>query len=267
MNNSAPEQLLLLESKRYNSSEIVANINTLILMHKSGALGGERMPEDARPQAIDVRSRHNYHFLTLPMSLNYQRNSYALWESSAKTFLDEECQDVFNPNIVVSMEEETLRRKLLKHKVALQPNKHIDTWMRISRAISDILNGDVRNLFSKFDNDVVEIRQFIQGEHKKRFPYLSGEKIFNYWLYVIDSYTPTKLRNRDAITIAPDTHVLQASIKLGLINWDVDHVARNRGLVAEKWREALEGTGIAPIDIHTPLWLWSRAGFPEILKS
>jgi hypothetical protein len=35
-------------------------------------------------------------------------------------------------------------------------------------------------------------------------------------------------------------------------------------LVARTWMEILAGTAIAPIDIHTPLWLWSRSGFIPI---
>jgi hypothetical protein len=248
----------------YDGKDIIANVNSLIGMYKAGVLGGKVMPEDARPDVIDEYSENNYHFLTLPMALNYQRDSYALWQSAAKAYLDDECRDVFFPKKVVFMTEDMLREKLLKHRVALQPNKHINTWMRISHAIAELFDGDIRQLFGDFDNDVIKIRHFMQKEQKKRFPYLSGPKIFNYWLYVIDSYTPSKLKNRHTITIAPDTHVLQASMKLGLVNGDLEAVAKNRTLVAEKWEEVLQDTTITPIDIHTPLWLWSRAGFPRI---
>ena len=40
--------------------------------------------------------------------------------------------------------------------------------------------------------------------------------------------------------------------------------ANDRKVVANAREQALKGTGIAPIDIHTPLWLWSRAGFPSL---
>lgn len=265
MNNLIQRELFSTGSNNYDSKDIIGNVKSLIRMYKAGVLGGEIMPEDARPDVIDVCSEDNYHFLTLPMALNYQRNSYALWKSAAKAYLDDECRDAFIPEKVTFMAESVLREKLLKHKVALQPNKHINTWMRISHAIMDLLNGDIRQLFDRFDNDVIEIRHFVQKEQKKRFPYLSGEKIFNYWLYVIDSYTPSELKNRHTITIAPDTHVLQASIKLGLVNGDMELVSKDRALVAKKWEAVLLGTNITPIDVHTPLWLWSRAGFPQIV--
>ena len=31
--------------------------------------------------------------------------------------------------------------------------------------------------------------------------------------------------------------------------------------LAERWKELLMGTDLAPIDVHTPMWLWSRGKF------
>lgn len=49
----------------------------LMQMHRQGILGGDVMPEDANPD-LDKSSVENYLYFTLPMSLNYQRNSYIL---------------------------------------------------------------------------------------------------------------------------------------------------------------------------------------------
>ncbi|MDO8272421.1 MAG: hypothetical protein Q7U82_10980 [Gammaproteobacteria bacterium] len=254
------------DMKLRSREEIIDEIAILISMHKRGLLGGDVMPEDARPKEIDVSSRDNFHFLTLPMALNYQRNSYTLWKAAAITFLDQSTVDIFDPRKVVLMDISEVREKLTKHKLALQPNKHIDTWMRISTAINKLSNGDIRELFKVNDLDVIKLRKCIQVDNKKDFPYLSGSKIFNYWLYVMGEYTPLKLTNRQEITIAPDTHIIQASIKLGVTSLDLDAAAINREIVSNEWNELLRGTGMLPIDIHTPLWLWSRAGFPDLAK-
>jgi hypothetical protein len=37
-------------------------------------------------------------------------------------------------------------------------------------------------------------------------------------------------------------------------------------IVAIAWETAPAGSGIAPIDVHTLLWLWSRAEFPPIVS-
>jgi len=69
------------------------------------------------------------------MALNYQRNSYKLRESAFKSWEDSLTREIFDLQKVVHMNEEELREKLLKHKVALQPNKHIQTWKTISHTL------------------------------------------------------------------------------------------------------------------------------------
>lgn len=250
----------------YNKDNLIENLQNLQYMHKAGLLGGEIMPEDAKPKEIKEDSKENYLFLTLPMALNYQRNSYKLWESAAQTYLDIECQDVFSPEMVTKMSIDLLRNKLLKHKVALQPNKHIDTWFRICKGLMSVCNGDVRNLFKDCQYDILKIKHIIQKEQKTLFPYLSGDKIFNYWLFVIESYTPTRFINRNEISIAPDTHIIQSSIKLGITDSSFEELSSNRSALAELWKKELINSNITPIDIHTPLWLWSRKGFPRIIS-
>lgn len=50
-------------------------------MWKEGKPGGEFMPEDSNPH-LSKASNENFLYFTLPMVLNYQRNSYKLWESA-----------------------------------------------------------------------------------------------------------------------------------------------------------------------------------------
>lgn len=97
--------------------------------------------------------------------------------------------------------------------------------------------------------------------NKKKFPYLSGPKILNYWLYVMTQYTAIDLAGREHITVAPDTHVIQASIKLGLIKDEDKSRTDIREYVSTLWEEVFCDTEYCPIDVHTPLWLWSRNGF------
>lgn len=81
-----------------NKEKILDKVNKLIVMYKNGELGGEVMPEDANPH-FESSSLENYLYFTLPMALNYQRNSYTLWESALKTYTDEETRFVFDPKL------------------------------------------------------------------------------------------------------------------------------------------------------------------------
>lgn len=72
-----------------NKDEILRKVNNLVQAYRQGILGGEKMPEDENPH-LDNGSKQNYMYFTLPMALNYQRNSYVLWECAKRMFENEE---------------------------------------------------------------------------------------------------------------------------------------------------------------------------------
>lgn len=246
-----------------NKEKILIQVDRLIKMYNNGELGGEVMPEDANPH-FKKSSLENYLYFTLPMALNYQRNSYTLWESALKTYNDEETKFVFNPKICLEKTFEEVQYALTKYKVALQKQKQTEIWLSLCNTFVELFDSDIRKLFDTLDNDVDKIRDYIQKENKRKFPYLSGTKICNYWMYVIYQYTDRKYTNIENLTVAPDTHVCKATHKLGLINDDEFNSSNVQQIVIDRWQELFKNTKYKPIDIHTPLWLWSRNGFKEV---
>lgn len=242
-----------------NKSEILKHVYRLIELYKTGRLGGEKMPEDENPH-LPSQSLENYLYFTLPMALNYQRNSYVLWECAKRTWSDFETQTVFLPKAVIDMSENELREKLTKYKVALQQNKQPTIWRTLCNTIERDFNGDVRLLFLINNYSVQKIKEYILN-NKKNFPYLSGNKIINYWLYVIEQRTDIVFLDRGNISIAPDTHIIQASERLGVITSNEKVKSNVQDIVANRWKELLSDTEYCPIDIHTPMWLWSRSKF------
>ncbi len=232
---------------------------TLLEAFKSGKLGQTVMPEDSNPGFSDVDRELRLAYFTLPMALNYQRDSYKLWEAVLKTYNDPETRFAFDINDVSKASEDKVRKALMKYKVALQPNKHINTWRVISKTINDNW-GSFTNLFEAMKNDFLKLKQTVRIDHKKGFPYLSGPKIFNYWSFIISTYGRVKLSNRDQIDIAPDTHITQCSVKLGVIT-EKEAIELTKDAISERWRNLLNESGIDPIDMHPPLWFWSRNGF------
>ncbi len=69
---------------------------SLLEAFKSGKLGQTVMPEDSNPGFSDKESEMRIAYFTLPMALNYQRDSYKLWEAALKTFNDPETRFVFD---------------------------------------------------------------------------------------------------------------------------------------------------------------------------
>lgn len=245
------------------ASEIQKHCLELRMAYEKGFLGNQAMPEDAHPEFENNEERLAY--FTLPMSLNYQRNSYALWEAAKQTFEDSETSPAFSIHNTSILSQDQLRPLLTKYKLALQPNKHVSTWHRIATTIADEW-GDIDTMLSSLDYDFLKIQQAIQVAHKKGFPYLSGPKIFHYWSYILGEYCQVTLRNREFIQIAPDTHVIKCSILLGVLTED-EALSMKRDDISTRWREVLDGTGLSPIDMHSPLWFWSKNNFSYKLST
>ena len=70
--------------------------------------------------------------------------------------------------------------------------------------------------------------------------------------------------NIENLTVAPDTHVIKSTHRLGLISDEELDSSNVQNIVIERWNELFRGTKYKPIDIHTALWLWSRNGFIEL---
>jgi hypothetical protein len=217
------------------------------------------MPEDVHP-ALDRSSEALARYFTLGMTLNYQRDAYALWRACTATFEDPALRWVFEPERVVAASITDLAQALLARRIALQPNRHPTIWRRNGEGWLRLTDGRVRALFEREGDDLGRVRNVL-AQHRAWFPYLSGPKISNYWLYVMSNYMTWPLSNRAALSVAPDRHVIAASRRLGLIDADEPHDAALVDRVADRWRHLLDGSGLAPIDLHTPLWLWSRGGF------
>lgn len=240
-----------------NKDVVLKRVERLIKAYQEGLLGGEKMPEHENP-CLEKASKENYMYFTLPMALNYQRNSYVLWECANRLYKDE--PSLFDSRSVSKIAEEKLRELLAAYKVALQPNKQPVIWKTLCNTINYRFDGDIRNFFKEMGYEVARIKDYIQ-KNKKDFPYLGGTKICNYWLYVMEQYTDAAFVDRENITVAPDTHVIQASTKLGIITQQEAEMPCAQEIAVNRWHDLLEATDYVPIDVHTPMWLWSRGKF------
>lgn len=241
-----------------DKKQIVTNCLKLLGAYRSGQLGPTPMPEDAHPD-FENNTELQLAYFSLPMALNYQRNSYELWKSALKTYEDRETRRVFDVSQASKLEVAQLREYLMRYKLALQPNKHVSTWQTIATTVNSNF-GSFQEVVSSAHNDYIGLRELVQSRYKKGFPYLSGPKIFNYWSFILKEYARVPLKNTQCIEIAPDTHVIQCSVKLQLITQE-EAEKLSREEISARWRTILEGSGINPIDMHPPLWFWSRGGF------
>ncbi|MBI4032528.1 hypothetical protein HY374_02380 [Candidatus Berkelbacteria bacterium] len=233
---------------------LISRIRTLRDHFTSGAI-----PRPAQHEVhpdMPASSRERYLYFTLPVTINFQRSSPAMWQSAYTTWHDPETQPVFLPEWVAAHSEDELRAKLTKHKLALQPNKHTTIWRTIALTLHEFYSDDPREFLKSVRFDIPTLISHLQIKHRRRFPYLSGPKLSNYWPYILSQYTDAQFANVQALSIIPDTHVIQSSIRLGLV--PANATSRD---VEQVWRELLKGTDITPSQLHPVLWHWSRNHF------
>lgn len=209
---------------------------------------------------LSISSRLNYLYFTLPVCINYQRNSQAMWKSALKTFHDNATSYLFYPEKIINYSFSKIQKDICKYNLALQKNRHTKIWIKISETLFKYFDADPRKIIQETGNDVVKIKKLISKTMKKSFPYLSGPKMSNYWLFILLQYTDIKLKNLSKVSIIPDTHVIQATDHLGI---DTKKLSRND--IEEIWFDLLSETDILPIELHPVLWHWSRNNFmPKI---
>ena len=241
-----------------DKKKIIEKVRKLLELFISGKIPTLAIHE-VHPD-LKKSERLNYIYFTLPVSINFQRSSPSMWKSALATYNDPETNLLFFPEKVVKLDEAEIMSLLTRHKLGLQRNKHTDIWIKISRTLNSFFEDDPRNIIKKGSNDVEKIIELLQKEMKKNFPYLSGPKLSNYWLYILSKYTDVKLENTHLISIIPDTHILQSTVKLG-----ISEKILSPEKTEELWRELLKDTGINPVEVHPVLWNWSRNNFqPEV---
>ncbi len=236
---------------------ILTRVKTLLALFQNGQI--PTLPNHEVHPQVPLGSRENYLYFTLPVCINFQRSSPAMWQSALKTYQDPETNYLFFPELSTATPPEKVRDDLLKHKLGLQPNKHTEIWLAISHTLHKHFQDDPRQVIAAADNDAGKLVQLLQVDRRSDFPYLRGPKLSNYWPFILSEYTDVQFSNSHLISIIPDTHVIQCSVHLGLVP-----EGATTPQVEQAWRELLEGSGISPVTMHPVLWNWSRNHFkPE----
>jgi hypothetical protein len=233
-------------------------IRQLLAYFEQGAI--PRLAQHEVNPGLPKGSRENYLYFTLPVSINFQRSSPAMWAAALATYQDPATNYVFFPEKLAMTDLDQIRADLVKHKLALQPNKHVLIWTTIARTLHDFYADDPRAIVAEAHGDAGEFVRLLQTTRRARFPYLSGPKLSNYWPYILSYFTDVGFKNAHQISIIPDTHVIKSSEHLGIVP-----PGANSLQVEAAWHELLSGSGIDPAQVHPVLWNWSRNRFlPDV---
>ena len=240
--------------KPVGQTELLAVLDELQQLDRAGHI--PRLAQHEVHPNVPKGSRERYLYFFLACTLNFQRSSPALWQSALKTWLDPETQFVFFPELIIQRGVDDVRIALLKHRLALQPNKHVKIWTAITQTLHDSFADDPRTLIELANNTVYRFLQIVRVEQKAEFPYLSGPKLSNYVIAILTWFTDAAFVDLHNLSIIPDTHIIQATVKLGLLPSNPTTEA-----VIRAWQPVLPLLAIPPHEMHSLLWRWSRNGF------
>jgi len=239
-----------------------------------GIFGHNVMPEDLLPtwgsdlssSGIGGRSYEHLMFITLVVSIDYQRNADQLWEAGRRTFEDNQVRWLFMPNELVKKPFPEIVRAMKIHKLAKKPEQDARIWSDVSHSFFKFYNSNPLNFIKECNYDALEMfNKKFNLRFKRRFPFLSGNKIFPLWIRMLHDNIGLKLKNLDKIPIPVDVHVARATFTIGcLIGKYSGTISEISPVVDVAWKKTLELINHPKLtyrlQLDEPLWHLSKYG-------
>jgi len=229
-----------------------------------GILGRKDMPEDIMPKGMIRGSLEHIMFITLTVSIDYQRDAPALWESSRKTFEDPSTRYLFDPKSLVKTPIEEIINDMEVYQLSKKFNKDAKIWQTVGITFYEKWNGDPRNFLKSCNWDAPLILERLRNDD---YPYLKGPKIGPLWLRMLrDNVGITELKNLDKVPIPVDIHVARATLTTGVVKGQfkgkLDKLFEE---IRKAWFESVKGLRIKDrpmiaLDMDEPLWHLSKYG-------
>lgn len=261
---------LVIDSERGKKvAKLLYNLFSTVGIH-----GRNDMPEDIMPKGVIRESLEQLIFITLTVSIDYQRDAIALWNASRKTFEDPETRYLFDPKAL----HENLPRKIIedmqKYGLSKKPQKDAYIWRMVGVTFYKKWNGDPRNFLQSCNWDAPIILERLKkdihlynGRQAPDYPYLRGDKIGPLWLRMLrDNVGITKLENLDKVPIPVDIHVARATLTTGVVGGQFKgNLNELFKYIRKAWFESVKGLNaknrsMIALDIDGPLWHLSKYG-------
>lgn len=242
-----------------------------------GILGHSEMPEDLIPSGVVQGSLEHMMFITLTVSIDYQRDAITLWKNSRETFEDKETRYLFDPVRLHEKSFSNIASDMQKHGLSKKQTQDANTWRTIGITFYKKWQGNPINFLRYYDYDAPVILEALKvsthtdnGREASDFPFLRGNKIGPLWIRMLkDNVGINELKNLDRVPIPVDIHVARASLALGLVKGKYE--GKLEDLFEDirlAWFEGVKGlkTKYRPmiaLDLDEPLWHLSKYGCAE----
>ena len=190
-----------------------------------GIHGRMDMPEDVVPSGVVRGSLEHTLFITLTVSIDYQRDALLLWESSRKSLQDPDTRYLFDPRLLYEIPLRKTVEDMQKYGLSKKPYKDANIWRTVGVSFFKKWEGDPRNFLQSCDWDSLVILKHLRddkhlygGRFVSDYPYLRGPKIAPLWLRMLrDNIGMTQLRSLEKVPIPVDIHVARATLATGVV--------------------------------------------------
>ena len=192
----------------------------------TGIHGRKDMPEDEPPQGVAVGSLEHILFITLTVSIDYQRDAGALWNSSRRTYADPETRYLFHPQSLHEVPFHQVMQDLQKYGLSKKQRNDAYIWKTAAVSFYKKWQGDPRNFLASCNWSAPFILKHLRADNHLEngrsswdFPFLRGPKIGPLWLRMLrDNVHMKELLDLDLVPIPVDIHVARATLALGIVH-------------------------------------------------
>jgi hypothetical protein len=240
----------------------------------TGIHGRTDMPEDITPNSVVRGSLNHIFFITLTVSIDYQRDASSLWASSRKSFDDPETRYLFDPKLLHETPFRKIVEDMQKYKLSKKPQKDANIWQTVGVTFYKKWEGDPRNFLKNCNRDSSLILKRLRNDthlYNRRlisdYPYLRGPKIGPLWLRMLrDNVGITQLKNLENVPIPVDIHVARATLTTGVVRGSIEvRLDEVFEYIRKAWFESVKGLIIKnrpmiALDVDEPLWHLSKYG-------
>ena len=239
-----------------------------------GIFEKKEMPEDILPNNMEKGSLHHILFITLTVSIDYQRDAPSLWESSRNTYYDSFTRYLFDPKSLHETPFKKIEEDLQRYNLSKKPRKDAQIWRTLGVTLLKKWGGNPLNFIDDCDWDSnIILRRLRTDTHEYNnrmvtdFPYLRGPKIGPLWLRMLrDNIGITKLNNLEKVPIPVDIHVARATLSTGVVRGyfcgRLDEISKD---IRKVWYKSTKDLKIRErnmiaLDVDEPLWHLSKYG-------
>lgn len=209
-------------------------------------------------------------YVTFTSAIDYQKNIKAndLWRATKRWA--EKYPWLFKPEELMN---KTITQVVATFKqIRTQESRifrigDIGIWLLIADALLEY-DGKTSKLLENFDSNAWRIYSEFTGRLKKRFPFLSGDKILPMWLKILSEDAEVKLKNMEKLPLPVDKNVAEATFNLilkksfqGIVDKRVKETVRN------VWRRIADRLNVPVISFDTPLWTLGGIGCSDPYKA